>query len=207
MSSGSLETRAPVQSHDEVGELAIAFNAMAAQLQTSFERERDLEQARRELISSVSHDLRTPLASIRAMVESMTDGVVTDSETVQRYLHTTLTEVENLSQLVNDLFELSQIDAGALELHLEAASLQDLISDTLESMSAQAAARNLSLNGTVDGGALQVTMDTLRVQRVLYNLVQNSIRHTPPDGTISIRARDIRTGGQGRGGGHRRGYC
>ena len=82
MSSGSLETRAPVQSHDEVGELAIAFNAMAAQLQTSFERERDLEQARRELISSVSHDLRTPLASIRAMVESMTDGVVTDSETV-----------------------------------------------------------------------------------------------------------------------------
>ena len=98
--------------------------------------------------------------------------------------------MENLSQLVNDLFELSQIDAGALELHLEAASLQDLISDTLESMSAQAAARNLSLNGTVDGGALQVTMDTLRVQRVLYNLVQNSIRHTPPDGTISIRARD-----------------
>ena len=74
---------------------------------------------------------------------------------------------------------------------MEAASLQDLISDTLESMSAQAAVHNLSLQGSLDGEITPVVMDTRRVQRVLYNLVQNSIRHTPPDGTIQIRARDV----------------
>ena len=191
MSAGRLDAQVPVDTNDEVGELALAFNTMSDRLRSSFGRERELEQARRELISAVSHDLRTPLASIRVMLESINDGVVADPDTVGRYIRTSLTEVENLGQLVNDLFELSQIDAGVLELHMEAASLQDLISDTLESMSAQAAVHNLSLKGSLDGEITPVVMDTRRVQRVLYNLVQNSIRHTPPDGTIQIRARDV----------------
>jgi len=166
----------------------MAFNDMAQRLETSFARERELEQARKELTASISHDLRTPLASIRAMVESINDGVVTDIETVRRYLNTVQVEVENLSQLISDLFELSQIDAGVLELHLEASSITDLISDTVESMSAQAAAGNLTLSGAVDGDVSTVVMDARRVQRVLYNLVQNSIRYTPADGTIFIRA-------------------
>ncbi len=190
MSAGRLDTRVEVGSSDEVGQLSGAFNAMAERLQSSFARERELEQARKELISAVSHDLRTPLASIRAMVESMADGVVSDPETVSRYMRTSLAEVENLSQLVDDLFELSRMDAGELELHLEEASLQDLVSDTLESMSAQAEARKLSLLGTVNDELKPVVMDTRRVQRVMYNLVQNSIRHTPTDGTIHIRAQD-----------------
>ena len=179
MSAGRLDTRVEVASSDELGQLSGAFNAMAERLQSSFARERELEQARKELISAVSHDLRTPLASIRAMVESMADGVVSDPETVSRYMRTSLAEVENLSQLVDDLFELSRMDAGELELHLEEASLQDLVSDTLESMSAQAEARKLSLLGTVNDELKPVVMDTRRVQRVMYNLVQNSIRHTP----------------------------
>ncbi len=190
MSAGRLDAQVSVETNDEVGELASAFNTMSDRLRSSFGRERELEQARRELISAVSHDLRTPLASIRAMLESINDGVVADPATVGRYIRTSLTEVENMGQLVNDLFELSQIDAGVLELHVEAASLQDLISDTLESMSAQAAVHSLSLKGSLDGEITPVVMDTRRVQRVLYNLVQNSIRHTPPDGTILIRARD-----------------
>ena len=191
MSAGRLDAQVPIETNDEVGELALAFNTMSERLRSSFGRERELEQARRELISAVSHDLRTPLASIRVMLESINDGVVADQATVNRYIRTSLTEVENLGQLVNDLFELSQIDAGVLELHMEAASLQDLISDTLESMSAQAAVHNLSLEGSLDGEITPVVMDTRRVQRVLYNLVQNSIRHTPQDGTILIRARDV----------------
>ena len=190
ISAGSLDTRVPVASTDEVGDLAAAFNTMSERLGSSFARERELERARVELISAVSHDLRTPLASVRAMVESMYDGVVEDPETVRRYLKTTLAEVDNLSQLVNDLFDLSQMDAGVLELHVEATPLQDLVSDTLESMSAQAAAGSVSLEGTVEGEMAPVVIDTRRVQRVLYNLVQNSIRHTPPDGTIYIRALD-----------------
>lgn len=195
ITAGDLSTRVPVRSRDEVGKLASAFNHMVERLEEGFTRERELEQARKELISSVSHDLRTPLASIRAMVESINDGVVRDPATVRRYLHTIETEVENLSQLINDLFELSQMDAGALELHLESSSLTDLISDTLESMSAQAraAGKHLNLKGSVDGEVPSVVMDARRVQRVLYNLVQNALRHTPPDGAIYILARDAGT--------------
>ena len=190
INAGNLEVRVPMRSRDEAGELAAAFNAMIARLETSFDREKELEEARKELIASVSHDLRTPLASIQAMVEAINDGVVTDSETVKRYLRTIEAEVEVLSQLIDDLFQLSRIDAGVLELHLAASSIPDLISDTLGSMSPQATAKGLRLMGSVDEEVPPVVMDERMVQRVLYNLVHNAIRHTPEDGTIHIRAQD-----------------
>jgi len=190
ISAGDFKTRAPVDSDDEVGALAASINTMAAKLEASADKERELTQSRRELVSAVSHDLRTPLASIRVMVESLVDGVVDDQETADRYLRNTLSEVEYLGQLVDDLFEIAQLDAGMLQLHIEDASVHDLISDTLESMSAQAAAEDVSLQGDVRGEIPPVIMDIRRVQRVLYNLVQNSIRHTPPDGTIFISATD-----------------
>jgi len=190
ISAGDFKTRAPVDSDDEVGALAASINTMAAKLEASADKERELTQSRRELVSAVSHDLRTPLASIRVMVESLVDGVVDDQETADRYLRNTLSEVEYLGRLVDDLFEIAQLDAGMLQLHIEDASVHDLISDTLESMSAQAAAEDLSLQGNVQGEIPPVIMDIRRVQRVLYNLVQNSIRHTPPDGTIFISATD-----------------
>ncbi len=193
ISSGDLKTRVPVETHDEVGELADSINTMAAKLEASAAMEKELTQSRRELVSAVSHDLRTPPASIRAMVESLVDGVVDDEETTARYLRNTLSEVEYLGQLVDDLFEIARMDAGMLQLHIDDASVHDLISDILESMSAQAEAEELSLEGGVQGDIPPVFMDTKRVQRVLYNLVQNSIRHTPPDGTIFISARDAGT--------------
>ena len=150
INAGSLETRVPEESRDEVGELAAALNAMVHRLQVSFSHARDLENSRRDLVGAVSHDLRTPLASIRAMIESINDGVVSDEETVRRYLRITQSEVENLSQLINDLFELSRIDAGTLALHIESSSIQHLISDTLEGMAPQAAGRRLGLDGAVD---------------------------------------------------------
>ena len=188
LSAGNLDARVSVQCGDEVGELAEGFNAMAQQVEASFDRERELDQARKELISSVSHDLRTPLASIRAMLEGMSDGVVADPKTVDRYLRTALAEVESLSQLINDLFEISRIDGGVLDLHMVQASLQDLVSETLASMSAQAAAHDVNLRKAVEGTLAPIVMDSRRVRRVLLNLVQNSIRHTPPDGTIYVRA-------------------
>jgi signal transduction histidine kinase len=107
---------------------------------------------------------------VRSVAENgilgLVHGLVSDQETVRRYLRTIETEVENLSQLINDLFELSQMEAGTLELHLESSSLTDLISDTLESMSAQATAggRHLNLKGSVDGEVPSVVMDARRVQ-------------------------------------------
>ncbi|MBI2910898.1 MAG: hypothetical protein HYY05_02060, partial [Chloroflexi bacterium] len=99
-------------------------------------------------------------------------------------------EVRHLSLLIDDLFELARIDAGLLELQLERVSLEDLISDTLESMSAQARQHGLSLTGQVPEAVPPVAMDARRIQRVLFNLVQNALRHTPADGTVFVRALD-----------------
>jgi len=188
---GRLDARVEVDGRDEMRQLADAFNGMAQELQASSARERDLERARRQLVAAVSHDLRNPLASMRAMVESINDGVVADEASVSRYLHQLQYEVEYLSQLIDDLFELSQIDAGLLETNLGWASLEDLISDTLESVSAQAALRRLVVEGEVEASLPPVLMDTTRVQRVLSNLLQNALRHTPSDGTIRIEAHDV----------------
>jgi signal transduction histidine kinase len=124
------------------------------------------------------------------MVEAIDDGVVTDAETTQRYVRTILSEVQRLSGLIDDLFELSRLDAGVLALHVEPGSLRDLVSDTLEALQVQAAEKGLRLHGAVEDNLPPVLMDTARVQRVLFNLVQNAIRHTPPDGTILLAAQE-----------------
>jgi signal transduction histidine kinase len=124
------------------------------------------------------------------MVEALNDGVVTDPATVQRYLRTMQAEITSLSGLISDLFELSQLDSGVLRLQFETSSIQDLISDTLETLQPQAQRKGLRLAGEVASGLEPVLMDPMRVQRVLFNLVQNAIRHTPSDGTVLLEARD-----------------
>jgi signal transduction histidine kinase len=188
MAAGDLSARAPVASHDEIGDLALAFNQMASELERAAQRQRSAEQSRRDLVAAVSHDLRTPLASIRAMIEAINDGVVGDPETIQRYLRTTQSETERLAHLIDDLFELSQIDAGALQLQLEVGSLHDLISDTLRSLGVQAEKRGVELVGSVDAALPPVRFDPARIQRVLDNLVGNAIRHTPATGRVELRA-------------------
>lgn len=173
---------------DELAGLGRDFNLMAERLEESDRRRREMEEARRHLFAAISHDLRTPLASIRAMVEAINDGVVTDKETTQRYIHTVLGEVQRLNGLIDDLFELSRLDAGVLTLNIEPGSVHDLVSDTLEALQVQAAEKGLRLRGQVDENLPPVLMDHARVQRVLFNLVQNAIRHTPPDGAILLEA-------------------
>lgn len=190
MAAGELAVRIAAPEGDEAGELAHAFNHMAEQIEAAFRRQRELEAARRELIGAVSHDLRTPLASLQAMAEALSDGVVSDPATVQRYLQTMQGDIRSLSALISDLFELSQLDAGVLRLQREASPIQDLISDTLESLQVQAQRKGLRLNGSVAAELPPVLMDPARVQRVLYNLVQNAIRHTPADGSVLLQADD-----------------
>src|SRR5688500_7541149 len=189
VTAGDLSARVPVSSRDEIGQLTAEFNSMVEQLEHSRAEKERLEASRRELIAAVSHDLRTPLASMRAMVEALNDGVVSDSDTIARYLSNIQNETKHLSTLIDDLFELSQIDAGVLKLHLEPTSIEDLVSDTLESMTAQAEKKKIRLHGHVEGATVRVPLDAPRMQRVLYNLIQNAIRHTPADGTVTLTVR------------------
>ncbi|MEO5953686.1 MAG: ATP-binding protein [Chloroflexia bacterium] len=192
VSQGDLSARVEVTSRDEIGSLANEFNSMVSRLREMQDERARMEASRRELIAAVSHDLRTPLASMRAMIEALNDGVVTDSDTVHRYLNTIQGETQHLARLIDDLFELSQIDAGALKLYLEPTSLEDLVSDALESMRAQAEQKKVHLEGNVEGQPSRVPLDAPRMQRVLYNLIQNAIRHTPQDGTITLTVRDAK---------------
>jgi signal transduction histidine kinase len=188
LAGGKLETKLPVNGHDEIADLAKDFNRMAGALEEATAREREMEQARRDLIAAISHDLRTPLAATQALIETVVDGVAADQEAANRYLRSALNEVTHLSRLVDDLFELSQIDAGTLKLHLEQASLRDLISDALSSFQPQAEHLGVRLIGEVSDGVDLVLMNPPKLQRALYNLVSNALRHTPADGTIALRA-------------------
>lgn len=194
IAEGNLEAHVAIKSGDEVEHLAAAFNRMADRLQQSASRQRELEQARRDVVAAVSHDLRTPLASLRAMIEAINDGVVSDEITVRRYMSVAQNQVQNLSILVDDLFELSQLDAGVMEWKMEPSSLRDLISDTLESLNVQATEKQIRLSGYVEPNVDPVLMNSHKVQRVLYNLVQNALRHTPADGSVVIEARPRENG-------------
>lgn len=188
LAKGQLATRVPVRGRDEVASLAAAFNQMAAQLEAADAKQREVERLRSDLIAWVGHDLQTPLASIRAILEAVADGVVDDPESVQRYLQTAQRDVRSLSILIDDLFQMAQLDAGGLRLDICPNSLSDLISDTLESFSALAARQGITIEGSVAADVDPVSMDAPRIGRVLNNLVSNALRHTPAGGRVELRA-------------------
>src|SRR5512142_2376538 len=186
LAQGDLQTRVPVTGHDEVAALSTSFNQMVAQLQAADEKQRALEDMRRDLIAWASHDLQTPLTSMRAVLEALSDGVVDEPEMVKRYLATARRDVMSLSALIDDLFQMSELDAGGFPLHRAQASLADLVSDTLESFSELAKQREISLEGQVESAVDPVLMDTQAIGRVLNNLLSNALRHTPAGGRVNL---------------------
>ena len=189
LAEGELQTRVPVSGRDEVSALATTFNRMAEQLQTADQKQRELERLRNDLIAWVGHDLQTPLASMRAILEALSDGVVEDPEMVKRYLLTAQRDVMSLSALIDDLFQMSQLDAGGFPLNRANVSLSDLVSDTLESFSQLALQHEVKLEGQVDSNVDPVFMDTQAIGRVFNNLISNALRHTPRGGEIKVEAR------------------
>ncbi len=190
LSRGDFSARVSVDSEDEIGAVALAFNEMADNLQEAQHRRVELEEGRKQFTAAISHDLRTPLASARAMLEAIQDGVVVDSTGRREYLARSIGEIKNLSDLVNDLFELSLLDVGALKLDMQPTPLQELVLDTVAGMSAATSANRKAVRVEVDESIGEIIVDGLRVRRVLMNLVQNAIRHTPADGSITVHATD-----------------
>jgi len=187
IAEGRLDARVPVTGRDELADLAQAFNKMAAQLERAEEQQRKLDALRRELVTWVGHDLRTPVTSIRVIVEALADGVVEDPSTVDRYLQTAQHHIRSLSRLLDDLFDVVQIDAEGMRLERCPSSIHDLISDTLERFSALAARESVKLDGSTEPGVEPVLLDVPKIERVLANLVQNAIEHTPAGGAVHVR--------------------
>jgi signal transduction histidine kinase len=172
---------------------AALATALAVRLAMEERSRGEIEAARRQLVAAASHDLRTPLASLRLLVESIDDGVAT-GETRDRYLKEIRTHVAVLSDLVDDLFELSRIEAGDISWTMRQVELGDLIGDTVAAMRAPAAERGVRIAADLPPEEVVAEANAEKVQRVLFNLIQNAIRHTPADGSVTVRARAA-TGG------------
>ena len=148
-------------------------------------RERAAEANRRDLVAWVSHDLRTPLAGMRAMAEALEDGVVVDPDTVAEYHRRIRVETDRMAGLVDDLFELSRITAGALRLAKERVPLGDVVSDAVASAAPVAATRGIKLVAEESGWPV-VEGSAPELARILANLLRNAIRYTPDDGTVTV---------------------
>jgi signal transduction histidine kinase len=154
------------------------------------EREREraaAEATRRQLVAAVSHDLRTPIASLRLLVEAVDDEIV-DERTRRRYLATMQTHIHSLSAMIDDLFELSRIEAGDIEWSLRQVELALLVDEAVEAMRPEAGAKGVAIETRLGEGPLPARADPEKIQRVLFNLIRNAIRHTPSDGSVTVRA-------------------
>jgi len=173
--------------HDEIAELAAAASRMAAQLAAS-EAERDLaESARSDLIAAVSHDLRTPLTSLRLLADAIEDELV-DPQDRQRYLTQMSVHLASLSALIEDLFELSRIEAGDIRWSMQQVALDELVAETVEAMRPHADEKRVAVRAEVNGSVAPARANPEKLQRVLFNLIQNAIRHTPADGGVTVAA-------------------
>jgi signal transduction histidine kinase len=175
LARGELGARAPEDGPAEVAELAASFNEMAEDIEELFD-------ARRQLVAWASHDLRTPLASMQAMLEALEDGLAEPAQ----YLPALRDQVRTLGALVDDLFELARIDSGALTLELRDARLDGLVENCLRGLAAEATAKHVTLESRYDGSAGLVRCAPDKVERVLFNLLTNALRHTPSDGSVAV---------------------
>lgn len=161
--------------------------AAAVWAQAARDRERHLEAGRRELVAWVSHDLRTPLAGLRAMAEALEDGIIGDRATVGEYHRRIRVETDRMTRLVDDLFELSRINAGALHLVPTTVPLGEIVSDAIAGVAPLAANRRIRLVAADTGWPL-VRGGEREVARIVTNLLINSVRYTPADGTVQVAA-------------------
>jgi len=178
LAGGELSARAPASGPRELAHLGEAFNEMAAGVERLFD-------ARRQLVAWASHDLRTPLASIQAMLEAIEDGLADPDD----YLPELRGQTRTLGRLIDDLFELSAIDAGALTLELRDTPLADVVESCVRGLQAEAQARDVRLALELDPALPAVRCAPDQVQRVLLNLLTNALRHTPSDGSVVVAAR------------------
>ena len=191
---GDLSVRADEGGKDEIAALARTFNEMTAQLASVREKEAQLDAARRDWIAWVSHDLRTPLTSLRARAEALADDVVSQPDEVKAYLTGMRNDTSALSSLIDDLSELARIDAGGLKLDKLPLPVADLVSDCIESLSIIARDKDVTLRGSVAPEAGLVNVSPTHIQRVLNNLVGNAIAHTKAGGDVAVEAKRVVSG-------------
>ena len=186
LAAGQYGIQIEVVGGDEVAQLAGDVNLLARRLQAAEEQRQALDRERHELTAAISHDLRTPLASVRAMVEALDDRVVEDPGEVKRYYATIRREIDRLSRMIDDLFELAQMDAGALKLNRQSVAVQEIAAEVVDAMAAQARRQSVTLNLAIAGSPPELALDGARIERAISNLVRNALEHTQEGGRVDV---------------------
>jgi signal transduction histidine kinase len=184
---GAREISIEVAGDDELAGLASDVERMVERLATEERARGAVEAAHRDLIAAVSHDLRTPITSLRLLADALRDEVA-DPRSRLEYVSRISTHVTALSALIDDLFELSRLQAGDVRWAIEQVPLDELVLETVDAMRPEADARSVAVRAELPPGLAPVRGNPEQIQRVLFNLIQNAIRHTPADGSVTVRA-------------------
>ena len=180
--SGDLDYEIPIHTHDEFGYLSASLNYMSSQL-------KDMEDYQKKIVANVSHDFRSPLTSIKGYVEAMADGII-PPELYEKYLRIISFETERLTDLSNDLLTLNQFDTNAVMLDKSAFDIQAMIKQTAESFEGKCKEKQLSINLIMLPDPAYVYADKRKIQQVIYNLMDNAIKFTPPELSITVEVSD-----------------
>jgi signal transduction histidine kinase len=180
---GSRDVRIPLHGQDELAALAADVESMAAKLASE-------ERARRELVAAVSHDLRTPITTLQLIAQGLEDGIF-EPERVREQLQLMSTHVRALGALIDDLFELSRLEAGDVQWSMGQVRLDHLVQETIDAMRPQAEAGGVAVRAELDQRLASARGNPEQLQRVLFNLIQNAIRHTPADGSVVVRVEPV----------------
>jgi signal transduction histidine kinase len=173
---------------DEIAELARAAEEMSVRLAEHEARRSAAERARKDLIAAISHDLRTPLTSLRLLAQGIEDGLLDSDQVEQGYAEEMGVHVRSLSAMVDDLFELTRLEAGDIHWSIQRVSVDQLVGETVDAMRPQAAAKRIAVRTRVPRDLAAAEANPEKLQRVLFNLIQNAIRHTPEDGSVTVAA-------------------
>lgn len=184
---GDLNARIKVKSNDELGELAFTFNRMAETLLKNIEQLKEVDHLRKELIANISHDLRTPLSVIHGYVETLTIKMNDLTQEKQdKYLKIILKSTDRLKDLVSDLFQLSQLEARQVKPNLEKFAIAELINDLTAKYQLLAKEKGITLEAQIENSNAMVSADLALMERVLQNLLDNALHHTPNNGEVSL---------------------
>ncbi|MFZ3588506.1 sensor histidine kinase [Bacillus sp. DJP31] len=177
----------------EMQELAESFNNMSANLSSMFTKLKQSEESRKQLIANVSHDLRTPLSSIQSYVEALQDGIIEDESTKEKYLKTIQLETERLGTLIEDLFQLSQLEAGKMQFLPKAYHVDQLLLECIQPLEIKLKQNQVSISVKISPEISSVLIVPDQMRRVIFNLLQNAIYYSHPDSTIKIEAQNVDT--------------
>jgi len=191
---GRFHVQVEIEGAEQLAQMAAVFNTMSAKLELVDRKERQLDQLRRDLMAWISYDLRIPLGSARTRVEALAGGHFDNQDTYLRYLRMARRDINALSDLVDDLSDMAQVDVTGIVIDRQPSKIAALIAETVAGLTDDAAEKGVSLTGTAAPGIAVIALDARQISRVLNNLAGHALNRTPAGGSVRVNAYPTRAG-------------